>query len=548
MRAGWSILKGKAQDSVRGLKLLRQSGVASAVSITGAARFALAAARAGLGPHLASTFHALNGGDKLAVESSSRRLSYAELDAEVNRLARGLEELGVSHGDRVAVMLPNRLEHLVAQLAVPRIGARTVEIGYRLKAPEVAFILGNSRPRVLIHDAAYQQVALLASADAGHGDARVVVGDRANPCSYEQLLAGQSTELPRAARRGNDGGVIVYTSGTTGNPKGADRSLGDVSISAVVDFMVQVGMRHDDRHLVVCPLYHSAAPAFCAMMLGLGANITIADHFDPIAILELIERRRLTSAFMVPTMLQRLAEVGPDVIARYDCSSLRWVCSGAAPLSTATARAFQDAFGYLLWNFYGATETGLVTLAGPFEHATKPGTVGKALAGNELRIVGDGGRMVATGEVGEVYARNGMLIRGYHDNQQATDDATLDGFFSVGDLGRLDDEGYLYLASRKHDMIISGGVNIYPREIENHLLTHPSISDVAVLGAPDPEWGETVKAFIVVRPGTSLSESEIDGFCRQGLADYKRPRRIEFLAELPRNATGKVLKRELRER
>jgi fatty-acyl-CoA synthase len=352
--------------------------------------------------------------------------------------------------------------------------------------------------------------------------------------------------MPRAASRSAEGGVIVYTSGTTGKPKGADRSLGDMSMSAVLDFMVQVGMRHDDRHLVVCPLYHSAAPAFCGMMLALGATLTLVDHFDEREVLGLIERHRLTSAFMVPTMLQRLADLPQDVLAAHDSSSLRWVCSGAAPLPTGTARDFQAAFGFLLWNFYGATETGLVTLAGPFDHAARPGTVGKALAGNQLRIVDEGGHEVPVGQVGEVYAKNGMLIRGYHGNREATDEATRNGYLSVGDLGRMDDEGYLYLASRKHDMIISGGVNIYPREIEHQLLEHPDIVDVAVVGVPDQRWGEAVKAFVVRRRGSSLSESEIEAHCRQGLADFKRPRHIAFVEELPRNPTGKVLKRELR--
>jgi fatty-acyl-CoA synthase len=204
-------------------------------------------------------------------------------------------------------------------------------------------------------------------------------------------------------------------------------------------------------------------------------------------------------------------------------------------------------FGPVLWNFYGATETGLVTLAGPGDHVSRPGTIGRALRGNEIRLLDDEGRAVARGEVGELYARNSTLISGYHNNEEATRSSQRDGFFSVGDLGRVDQDGYYYLESRKHDMVISGGVNIYPREIEDHLHTHPAIVDAAVVGVPDPEWGETLRAFVVLRDGADLTEAEVIDYCRQALADFKRPRKVTFLPELPRNPTGKVLKRELRE-
>jgi fatty-acyl-CoA synthase len=221
---------------------------------------------------------------------------------------------------------------------------------------------------------------------------------------------------------------------------------------------------------------------------------------------------------------------------------------GAAPLSTETARRVMDRFGPVLWNFYGSTETGMVTLAGPGDHLARPGTIGRALCGNEIRLFDEAGREVGAGEIGELYARNSMLITGYHRNAEATAASQRDGLFSVGDLARRDADGYYYLESRKHDMVISGGVNIYPREIEDHLQAHPAILDAAVVGVPDPEWGETLHAFVVLRDGHALTEQAVIEHCRAGLADYKRPRRVTFVHELPRNPTGKVLKRELRER
>jgi fatty-acyl-CoA synthase len=221
--------------------------------------------------------------------------------------------------------------------------------------------------------------------------------------------------------------------------------------------------------------------------------------------------------------------------------------SAAAPLTTEAARRFMQHFGPVLWNFYGATETGLVTLAGPRDHVGRPGTIGRALRGNQIRLLDDAGNDVPRGQVGELYARNSTLISGYHNNEEATSSAQKQGFFSVGDMGRVDDDGFYYLESRKHDMVISGGVNIYPREIEDHLHTHPAILEAAVIGVPDPEWGETLRAFIVLRGNERITETEVINFCREGLADFKRPRKVTFLQELPRNPTGKVLKRELRE-
>ncbi|HEX7839761.1 MAG TPA: AMP-binding protein, partial [Kofleriaceae bacterium] len=348
-------------------------------------------------------------------------------------------------------------------------------------------------------------------------------------------------------RGGDGGGMIVYTSGTTGKSKGAQRDWKSTGYEAVADLVLQVGIRADERHLVVCPLYHSAAPAFVAIVQSLGGTIVLMNHFDPEGALDLIARERVTSSLMVPTMLVRIASLPSDVIARHDTSSLRWVMSGAAPLSTEAARRFMARFGPILWNFYGATETGLVTLAGPDDHLSRPGTIGRALAGNEIRLADDAGREVGPGEVGELYARNSMLITGYHRNAEATAASQRDGFFSVGDLARRDADGYYYLESRKHDMVISGGVNIYPREIEDLLHTHPAILDAAVIGVPDPEWGETLRAFVVLRDGQALSEQEVIEFCRGGLADFKRPRKVSFVRELPRNPTGKVLKRELRD-
>lgn len=538
-------------------RALRQSHVVELVRPSQIAVFLRGAVRVPIGPHLAVMYHAAAHPDREALieyaEGGVRRMTWGELDAAINRLANALFARGVAGDARVALMLPNGGEYLIAQQAIARLGATAVQIGYRLKAGEIGYILGNAEPRATIVHADHLAAMTCARAQVGEVGPIIVVGDPpptpgAGIAEWDRALAAASPHAPPRVRGGGDGGgMIVYTSGTTGKSKGAQRNWRSTGLEAVADLVLQIGIRADERHLVVCPLYHSAAPAFVAIVLSLGGTVVLMNHFDPEGALDIIARERVTSSLMVPTMIVRITSLGADVLARHDASSRRWLMSGAAPLSTEAARRFMDRFGPILWNFYGATETGLVTLAGPADHVSRPGTIGRALSGNEIRLVDDAGREVGPGEVGELYARNSMLITGYHRNALATAASQRDGFFSVGDLARRDADGYYYLESRKHDMVISGGVNIYPREIEDLLHAHPAILDAAVIGVPDPEWGETLRAFVVLRDGHALSEQEVIDFCRAGLADFKRPRKVTFVRELPRNPTGKVLKRELRD-
>ncbi|HEY4182854.1 MAG TPA: AMP-binding protein [Kofleriaceae bacterium] len=512
-----------------------------------------------LGPHLALMAHAAAHPDKEALieygEHGVSRFTYGELDATINRLAGALVTRGLAKGGRVAMMLPNGKEYLIAQQALARIGGTAVQLGYRSKAGEIAYILDNADPVATIVHASFLPTMRDARSQSGKGGALIVVdgenvtdaGTTERAIDWDRALAASSPEMPKLERGGDGGGVIVYTSGTTGKPKGANRSWKSTGFDSVADLIDRVGMRADDRHLVVCPLYHSAAPAFVAIMMGLGATIVLMNHFDPEGALDIIAKERITCSVMVPTMLIRIANLPPETIAKHDASSLRWIMSAAAPLTTDAARRFMDKFGPVQWNFYGATETGLVTIAGPHDHLSRPGTIGVAMRGNEIRLLGDDGRQVKQGEIGELYVKNETMITGYHNNSDATTDAQKQGLFSVGDLARQDADGYYFLESRKHDMVISGGVNIYPREIEDVLATHPAILEAAIVGVPHPEWGESLKAFVVLRPGHDLTGDDVIKFARQHLADFKSPRAVSFLPEMPRNPTGKILKRELRD-
>ncbi len=480
------------------------------------------------------------------------RLNYGELEQRINRLTHGLRSLGIGPGERLGVFLHNTHEYLELNAALGALGGVSVQIGYRLKAAEVAYLLENSGARALVFHADLAPVVEEALNEVKRlsRDACVSLGHAPGFRSYEDLLASPGCDPmePASVEGGGFGGMMVYTSGTTGKSKGATRDLKKMGVEPILNFIAQFPLSRDERHLVVCPLYHSAAPAFVAMVIGVGGCNVILPHFEPEEVLRCIERERITSSMMVPTMLGRLMSLPAETIRKYDTSSLRWIMSGAAPLPTDLARRVEDAFGPILYNFYGATETGLVTIAKPGEHTARPGTIGKMIGGNEIRLIGPDGSEVPIGQVGELYTRNSMLMDGYHGNQAATDAAMKEGFFSVGDLAWRDADGYYYLADRKTDMVISGGVNIYPWEIEQRLHEHPAVLDAAVVGVPDPEWGETLVAYIVLQPGASVTAEELQAHVRQTLADFKRPRRVFFIDSLPRNPTGKILKRELKAR
>jgi fatty-acyl-CoA synthase len=348
------------------------------------------------------------------------------------------------------------------------------------------------------------------------------------------------------AANDEDAAVVIYTSGTTGKPKGAVRKFPKETMQAAFRFINETPMRVDDVHLVTCPLYHSTAYGFMALSAILGQTVVLMDEFKPEAFLEIVERHSVTTTAVVPTMLHRILELPEETRRKYDARTLRAVFSGGAPLPAPLATDFMDAYGDVLFNFYGATETGLVTLAKPADLRAAPGTIGMALPGNEIRLLGEDRQEVRPGEVGELFVKNKMLVAGYHNDDDATKQSMVDGFFSVGDLARRDVSGHFFIEGRKRDMVISGGVNVYPAEVEGVLEQHPDIAEVAVVGVPDREWGERVRAFVVRKAGTTVDDGDLKTFARERLSGAKVPRDFVFLDALPRNPTGKVLKRDLR--
>ncbi|HEY8091915.1 MAG TPA: AMP-binding protein, partial [Polyangiaceae bacterium] len=494
--------------------------------------------------------HAANSPTKAAILWRDRRLTFGELDERMNRAAAALQRRGFKRNTSVVMMMKNRPEFLEVQGGAGRIGAAGVSISWRSTASELVYLANHCGAKAIVFDADLWSVVQQAKKSIpGVADRDyVVVGGEAPGCDrYEEDFLAPPTVSPRIEKGDEEeAAVVIYTSGTTGKPKGAVRKFPKDATFAILRFIAETPMRVDDVHLVTCPLYHSTAFGFLAMSGMLGATCVLMDEFKPEAFLQHVERYGVTSTALVPTMLHRVLALGPDVLARYDTRSLRLVFSGGAPLSGPLAIEAMDHFGDILFNFYGATETGLVTLAKPEDLRAAPGCIGKPVPGNEIRLLGEDGREVPDGQVGELYARNKMLVAGYHNDGEATRASMKDGFFSVGDLARRDRDGRYFIEGRKRDMIISGGVNVYPAEVESVLEEHPELGEVAVVGVPDPEWGERVRAFVVRRPGGTVDEAGLKVWCRERLAGPKVPRDYVFLDALPRNPTGKVLKRELR--
>lgn len=489
--------------------------------------------------------HAAVRSDKLALICEEQTRTYAELNARVNRLTNALLGLGVKPGDRIAVMAHNSIEALEISGAVSKISAVGLPINYRLREHEVAYVLNDSGSRVVVAGPELVQVVERARAEVQGERVYIAIGDDAPQgwWRYEELLANASAASP--ASTGMLGATMSYTSGTTGKPKGAYRPTG-VPLNDIIQTIQMFGLAESDVHLLAGPYYHSAPGLFASLQTLMGATLVILPKFDPVEALRLIDRYRVITTFMAPTLVQRLCDVPAEVARDYDTSSLRAIIVAGAPCPYAVKVRAAERFGECLWEFYGATETGVVTVLRPEDQLRKPGSCGKAVDGQEIRLIDKAGNLVPDGTPGEFWSRSSWLAE-YYNKPEATASSMKDGFFSVGDIAYRDAEGYYYICDRRVDMIISGGVNIYPAETEAVLSAHPAVSDVAVIGVPDDTWGESVKAIVALRPGATATAEELIAYCGERLADYKKPRSVDFVDELPRSPAGKLLKNVIRE-
>lgn len=489
--------------------------------------------------------HALIRPHKVAVICGERSLTYAELNAHARRVASALSQLGVNAGDRVAVMAHNSLELLEITGGLSKLSATSVLLNYRLREHEVAYIVNDCQAKVVIAGPELVKVVELARAEIQHAVTYIAVGDEipAGWLAYKDLLVRASEDF--ASSGGGVGPTMSYTSGTTGKPKGAYRPHG-VAAPVILQLIQAFELTESDVHLLAGPYYHSAPSFFVVLHSLLGSTIVIQPKFDPVEALQLIARHKITTTFLPPVLLQRLCDVPAETFARYNTGSLRAIILGGAPCSYALKERAVQRFGECLWEFYGATETGVVTLLRPEDQLRKPASCGKVGPEQEIRLLDPEGNEVPIGSPGELWSRTSWLAE-YYNKPEATAHSIRDGFFSVGDIAYRDQEGFYFICDRKIDMVISGGVNIYPAEIEAVLSAHPAVSDVAVIGVPDERWGETVKAVVELRPGASASAEELIAFCGTRLADYKKPRSVDFVEALPRNPAGKLLKTIIRE-
>lgn len=479
--------------------------------------------------------------DREAVCCDNVRLSFAQLHEQSTRLACGLAALGIQIGDRVAICLSNRVEFVVAFAAVVKAGAIAVTLNPRLAAMELEHIFADCRPRAVFFENSTRTAV-------AHAGAQAALTLNVDESTYAQLLAtaGEPPDVPVDF----DDCQITYTSGTTGKPKGAVITQSNYITSNGWLNATQWAMTREDRVLVTTPLAHRTAFARLMNTFLIGSSIVIMTRFDAKEAARLIEEERITLLGMVPTVGRMLMpEIEKDP-ARFANLRLAVVTGEAFPVELK-ARLLELLPDLKLYSFFASTEASAMTLLGPEEQISKGATTGRVNPGAEVKLVNEENARVPVGEIGEILVRSGapgryLTMREYFNNPAATAEAFQDGWFRTGDLGRLDAEGYLTIVDRKKDMVLSGGYNIYSKEVEAAIAQMEGVEDVAVVGVPDPIFGESVAAFIQLKPGATLDAAQVIEHCRTHLASYKKPKHIRFTEELPRNSSGKVLKYELR--
>ena len=478
-------------------------------------------------------------------------IDYATLEARSNQLANVLLEHGVRQNTRVVWCGKNSIGTVIAMNATRKIAATAVPLNYRLSDEEAAYVVDHCDAEVVYTDAEYAPLFARIAPSTPKVRA-VLVFDGAVPdgmLDADSLCGSAASTPPPVDPSLGPGDTMIYTSGTTGKPKGALRrgASGSVQVMALLDY---IGYRNDDVYITTGPLYHSGPGSFLSRGQLFGQTSVVQRKFDAVDWLRLVDKYRCTSTFSAPTPIRMICSTPADVMGRYDRSSMRVMIGNAAPWSMALKHQYLEHFpAESLWEIYGSSELGVNCLLRPEDQLRKPGSCGQEAPMVEIRLYAEDGSIVTgTGPdaVGELFVRAPGVFSDYHKEHSRYLDDQRDGFQTVGDIAYRDDEGYLYICDRKKDMIISGGVNIYPAEIEAALELHPDVYEVSVFGVPSEEWGESVHAVVVRRPGSPLDEPLLVAHAREHLAGYKVPKTVSWIEELPKTGSGKVLKRELR--
>jgi len=519
-------------------KTLLETGMIAPMRPDKALRSVLALQRWGPTPAAAYLGAAIRYPDRLAVCDERGTLTFAEVQWRTNALARALSQAGVGEGDGVAIMCRNHRGFIDITVACSKLGATALYLNTAFAGPQITDVLAREDPVAVVYDEEFAGLV----ADGAVGRRKFMAWQETtggeDPTLEGLISRGDGSELDPPAEKGR---VVILTSGTTGTPKGAARKQPD-SLEPVAALFSKIPLRARQSTMIAAPMFHSWGFAHFTLALPLASTVVLRRRFDPEETLRAVAQTRSSALALVPVMLQRIMELGPETIARYDLSALRIIALSGSALPGELATRAMDAFGDVLYNLYGSTEVAWATIATPADLRAAPGTAGRPPMGTVVKLLDEHGHEVPTGQSGRIFVANEMMFEGYTGGGNKE---IIEGLMSTGDVGHLDPGGRLFVDGRDDEMIVSGGENVFPREVEDLLSDHAEIEEAAVVGVSDAEFGQRLRAFIVPRSQARLSEQEVKDYVKQNLARYKVPRDVVFLEQLPRNATGKILKREL---
>lgn len=495
--------------------------------------------------------HAERHPDRPALIMKDVMVTYEALDRDTNALANALLHLGIHPGDRISILFHNSPEILKAWSAAGKISVTPIALNYRFRADELAYIINDSESKLLMYGHEFDEVVDAAKPRFTVPSLTYVRGGgapRPDVLDFHRLIENASTRPPHTQTETHGvASSLIYTSGTTGRPKGVLRGSKN-RLNSLLGYAYTFESTYDDIHLVAGPLYHAAPYAWAAFSLVLGNTVVIMPRFDAEEFLRLVQEHQVTTTWVVPTMLNRILNLPATLRNQYDTSSLRVMTVGGESFPFPLKKRAVAFFGEeKIFEFFGATEISCVAYLRPEDQLRKPGSCGKPVMGSHIKLLDENKNEVPVGEVGVMYVKSPFLLDGYYKNPKATQENYHKGYFTVGDMARVDEDGYYYIVDRAVDMIISGGVNIYPAEIEEVLHNHPDVYDVAVIGVSDPEWGEKAVAQVVLQEGAKVGEEDMIDYVGQRLASYKKPKEVYFVTELPYTPSGKLLKRVLRD-
>jgi acyl-CoA synthetase (AMP-forming)/AMP-acid ligase II len=533
-------LRGSVSDSIFELKVLHEAGIVGPMRPDKAVKIGSTFLRWGASPATGVTTAAIHHPHEIAIADERGALTWERLHRRSNALANSFAAMGIGHGDGVGIMCRNHRGFIEATLAAAKIGASALYLNTMFAGPQLAEVTKREGPKALVHDEEFTELL------GGVEDSveRIVAWTDGDPegLTLEQLIAAgdESDHSPPPDKPR----FVILTSGTTGTPKGAQRSSPD-GLMAVAALLDKIPYRAGETMMIAAPLFHSWGFFHFVMSLPTASTMVLRRRFDPEGTLQAVQESRAQVLGAVPVMIQRILTLPEETLDRYDLSSLRITSLSGSALPGELAIAWMDRFGDNVYNLYGSTEVAYATVATPADLRAAPGTAGKPPRGTEVRILDEAGQEVPQGEVGRIFVGNEMSFEGYTGGGSKE---AIGGLLSSGDVGHIDPEGRLFIDGRDDEMIVSGGENVFPREVEDLLADHEQVVEVAVIGVEDAEFGQRLKAFVVTSEGAEVTADDLKAHVKSNLAGYKTPREIEFLPELPRNATGKVLKRDLKAR